>query len=567
MKNKMYCLLTTGVLFASSHFAFAQGTQFTYQGRLNSGTNPANGSYDLTFAMFNGSSGAGQVGNTITNPATTVGSGMFTVALDFGANFPGGDRWLEIGVRTNGNDAFTTLSPRQKLTPTPYAIHAADAGTLNGQPPAAFAPATGSGQYVSKAGDTLTGPLNLPANGLAVGGGQLVLANGNVGIGTSNPQTKLHVAGNATIDGELFLTGNQASGSRFVANQTLIIQTLNGKSIVLNPFDGGGDVSVGKNLLISGNVGIGTSSPLQKLHVLESADEDVALKVETTGNGRAARLLLQGNLNGFNSIKNIVNGTEAWRISGGESGTTADTLSFHTGSAATERMRVSATGDVGIGTATPSSKLDVAGAVAINGTTIINALGQWVGSPTGLVGPQGPPGAPGATGPQGLTGATGPQGSQGLRGLTGATGPQGTQGVPGPQGIPGAAGLTVRNGVGAPSSGLGVNGDFYINTTADTIYGPKTGGAWGGATSLIGPQGPQGPQGAPGISVFTVCGNSTCADACGSSGFVQSQQMAQSTSSTAGGCAASGPPAGNSCSLALDAGFNRIAYCCVCAQH
>ena len=60
-------------------------------------------------------------------------------------------------------------------------------------------------------------------------------------------------------------------------------------------------------------------------------------------------------------------------------------------------------------------------------------------------------------------------------------------------GTPGADGKTVLNGSGAPSSGLGTNGDFYIDTTADAIYGPKTAGAWGSATSLVGPNGAAGP--------------------------------------------------------------------------
>ena len=63
----------------------------------------------------------------------------------------------------------------------------------------------------------------------------------------------------------------------------------------------------------------------------------------------------------------------------------------------------------------------------------------------------------------------------------------------GSTGPAGADGKTVLNGSGAPSSGLGTNGDFYIDTTADAIYGPKTGGSWGGATSLIGATGVAGP--------------------------------------------------------------------------
>jgi hypothetical protein len=72
------------------------------------------------------------------------------------------------------------------------------------------------------------------------------------------------------------------------------------------------------------------------------------------------------------------------------------------------------------------ARLNVFGALAINGTTIIDASGNWVGSPTGLVGPQG------AAGPQGPAGPTGAQGPAGAQGTTGATGPQGPQGPQGP---------------------------------------------------------------------------------------------------------------------------------------
>ncbi|MCP9752543.1 collagen-like protein [Ferruginibacter sp. HRS2-29] len=68
----------------------------------------------------------------------------------------------------------------------------------------------------------------------------------------------------------------------------------------------------------------------------------------------------------------------------------------------------------------------------------------------------------------------------------------------GPTGIPGR---TVLSGAGIPAATLGNDGDFYINTTAKTIYGPKTGGNWGAATPLVGATGatgPAGPAGNPG---------------------------------------------------------------------
>src|SRR5438093_7418402 len=127
-------LLAAALLLSTLHCQlstlFAQGTTFSYQGRLSDNGSPANGNYDLTFAPFSVSSGVGQLGNTITNSPTGVTNGLFTVTLDFGAGvFTGPARWLEIGARTNGNGSFTTLSPRQPLTPTPYATFAAAAAT------------------------------------------------------------------------------------------------------------------------------------------------------------------------------------------------------------------------------------------------------------------------------------------------------------------------------------------------------------------------------------------------------------------------------------------------------
>jgi len=54
---------------------------------------------------------------------------------------------------------------------------------------------------------------------------------------------------------------------------------------------------------------------------------------------------------------------------------------------------------------------------------------------------------------------------------------------------------TILNGSGAPSSGLGNNGDFYIDTTANAIYGPKTSGSWGSPTSIVGTNGTNGTNG------------------------------------------------------------------------
>jgi len=85
----------------------------------------------------------------------------------------------------------TNLGAHTASTANPHAVTAAQAGA------------------VAVAGDTMTGTLNLPANGLVAGTNQLVLSGGKVGIGTTTPAGELHTVGQ---NGVLF-TGNYLTGS------------------------------------------------------------------------------------------------------------------------------------------------------------------------------------------------------------------------------------------------------------------------------------------------------------------------------------------------------------------
>jgi hypothetical protein len=123
------------ISLTSNDTAEAQNTAFTYQGRLSYGGAPAQGAYDLLFTLYDSMNEPGTVvAGPYTNSASAVANGIFTVALDFGADaFPGADRWLEIAVRTNGSTGgFTILSPRQPITATPYALMAKTAARLTG---------------------------------------------------------------------------------------------------------------------------------------------------------------------------------------------------------------------------------------------------------------------------------------------------------------------------------------------------------------------------------------------------------------------------------------------------
>ena len=100
----------------------AQTTEFTFQGSLKDNATPANGHYDFEFELFDLVSAGSQIGATIPKNNVPVANGIFFVKLDFGAVFPGSDRFLEIRVRLAGQPSFTTLTPRQLVNSAPYSI-------------------------------------------------------------------------------------------------------------------------------------------------------------------------------------------------------------------------------------------------------------------------------------------------------------------------------------------------------------------------------------------------------------------------------------------------------------
>ena len=231
MTRKLTLIILLNLLFACA--AFAQTTAFTYQGSLNTSGTPASGNYDFQFALFDAASGGAQLGSTLTRSTVAVANGVFAVSLDFGGQFPGANRFLDISVRTTGGGAFTSLIPRQLVNSAPYSVkslnadNATNATQLGGLAPSAFIQNTTSPQAASN--------FNISGNGIF---------GGNVGIGTTTPNAVLNVVGSQPA-----LSGGNGSNADSVLK---VIGGTGGNTGSGNPQAMGGN---GANVLIQGGDG------------------------------------------------------------------------------------------------------------------------------------------------------------------------------------------------------------------------------------------------------------------------------------------------------------------------
>ena len=145
---------------------------FTYQGQLKDTSGPVTGSCDFQLSLWDAVTSGTQIGSTLTRAGVVVSEGLFAVTLDFGASaFDGNARWLEIAVSCPAGGSYATLTPRQPLTPAPYALYSANADTLDGVHATAFASAAHSHWGASWSGSG-TGLILYGDTGL-VGNGQL----------------------------------------------------------------------------------------------------------------------------------------------------------------------------------------------------------------------------------------------------------------------------------------------------------------------------------------------------------------------------------------------------------
>ncbi|GIV10454.1 MAG: hypothetical protein KatS3mg019_2545 [Fimbriimonadales bacterium] len=201
---------------------------FTYQGMLKQNGQPVNATLSMTFKLYDALTGGNQVGSSITQNVA-VQNGLFTVQLDFGSVWTGQDRYLEIAVGS------TVLSPRVRITPAPHASYAASAG---------FA--------------------QLPWQTV---GSNIFYTSGNVGIGTNNPAARLSLGGGDANTKLALWQGNSATevmGFGIAPNQFRIhLHNPNNRFSFLDAPNGNEIMTI----LGNGKVGIGMSSPSEQLHV------------------------------------------------------------------------------------------------------------------------------------------------------------------------------------------------------------------------------------------------------------------------------------------------------------
>jgi hypothetical protein len=253
--------LTLGVLQP----AVAQNTAFTYQGRLNDGGLPANGSFDFQFRLFSAPTNGSQVPVIASSSGVAVSNGLFAASLDFGSNvFNGSPFWLEISVRTNGGGSYSALNPRQAITPSPSALYASSASNLLGQVSAAqlsgtlangVLPASPTFSGTATAASFVGGGAGLTGlNGSSVTSGTLADARLSVNIPRLNGNQTF--TGNNAFASGVTVTGNVrlgAGGTNYAPNGVENLRVVRG-IVDLN-----GKVLVGTGFtVVSNSVGLCT---------------------------------------------------------------------------------------------------------------------------------------------------------------------------------------------------------------------------------------------------------------------------------------------------------------------
>lgn len=331
-------LWVVAVVGVAAVSAFGQAESFTYQGQLKQQGSPLTELVDMQFALYDSETAENPVAgpvifNGLALAPVQVTNGLFAVELDFGAGALQLGQWLGVQVRSPHDpvdiNSFTPLTPRQRLTAAPFALSVPGLATNNtGVEVDGDVHALGQ---IAASAYTSNSPLIFKVNPLNMECARFDDAHCFLGLGTTNPQARLHVGGVAGVDGIMFPDGSMQTTAAGL---------------------GGGDgfwSPSGTNIYNNngGNVGIGTTAPTAKLDIAAVGEGAELLRFSTerpwvfrqiyTGPSASLQLL-------------STTGQKRFEITANDGNNVATFLADSTAS------------KVGIGTTTPLSKLDIAAA-------------------------------------------------------------------------------------------------------------------------------------------------------------------------------------------------------------
>jgi hypothetical protein len=187
-----------------------------------------------------------------------------------------------------------------------------------------------------------------------------ITSAGNVGIGTTSPTAKLHVADTNSV----FIGGSGLGAGANIYGDTTTYYGTTGNNSVAFFSDNTERVRISN----TGNVGIGTTSPASKLYVVgDQIVVSVGAALSALGlqiKGAALSAIPAAQVQGYIATGDSAIGVAGDMLIAPRTTVTAN-IRFITGTSPAERMRVDASGNVGIGTASPAALLDVSGADAL----------------------------------------------------------------------------------------------------------------------------------------------------------------------------------------------------------
>jgi len=313
VSSGMYCFVESGTTNADTGWVLT-----------TDGGNVTLGTTALVFTQFTGlgqitaGTGLSKTGSTL-SIANTGTAGTYTAVttnaqgqVTSGANLTAtGD---VTGTASGTSIALSLPSVGTPVTSSFVKITTDAKGRVSGTTAVTASDITGlvDSTYVNVAGDTMTGTLNLPSNGLVVGTNQLVVSGGNVGIGISNPSARFQVLNGDNSNGAIRLSATGTTVGNF-ASMTYITGTAswgvgteagNGRFFIYNSqgvsdqlvFTGGSNSTAAINALGTGTIRLNTAGGNTRVLITDTGR--VGIRTQTP----AVTLDVAGDINASSSL-------------------------------------------------------------------------------------------------------------------------------------------------------------------------------------------------------------------------------------------------------------------------